>query len=312
MPFRFATVLLVGWLLLGCAPQSQAPNATLDDKLNPLRDNISSLNLQVTELQERQQQNQSEALREELAHLRQQLEQFQRQSIIRVENQQLQLIELQDKMEKLESSALWQQRVNRQHLLRGLAALAADNPNLAVSEFKPVLSSPDKPVPADLLIILLGDGFAKLQYHEQAVAHYSKLVSDYPDSFFRPKALYQIGMSFAALDQPTAQVTFFKDLILSYPHTYYAKQARKILGLPEPAPQAEKPHADISTDISTDTEVSTDSLIEDQPAEPSASENASTNASATQEASDEDNPPEMSTDQSTKEISPVVPAKPSE
>ena len=111
-------------------------------------------------------------------------------------------------------------------LLLGILSIQAGSPQDAVAILQPVLDDKENPLPKDALLMLLANGFKNYQIYASATAYYGQMIKQYPDSPYRPYALYFLGTVFAQQHEPGKQKVVWDALIKTYPQHPLAQEAQ--------------------------------------------------------------------------------------
>ena len=74
--------------------------------------------------------------------------------------------------------------------------------------------------------MLLANGFKNYQIYASATAYYGQMIKQYPDSPYRPYALYFLGTVFAQQHESSKQKVVWDALIKTYPQHPLAQEAQ--------------------------------------------------------------------------------------
>lgn len=100
-----------------------------------------------------------------------------------------------------------------------------------IEKFRSDLLEEDVDQPAEIQFLLAELFLVELEKPDLAIEEYQKVVTQFPDSEYAPKAIYAIAWIYRNLKaDPAAAEEYFKRLIEEHSETEYANMARKTLG----------------------------------------------------------------------------------
>lgn len=89
-----------------------------------------------------------------------------------------------------------------------------------------VVNSQSKDIPKDLLVFFLAEAKKRQGIYDESVGFYGAVISDYPDSPYLLRSIWEIGELLGALGQSEDQVTMLKQLMQIDPEGDYGYMAQ--------------------------------------------------------------------------------------